>query len=631
MKRFSLIAAALIACCCACNQNKVAESSLKTDPSAWSPAGDRIKTRWAAQVDPVNPLPEYPRPQMVRPEWQSLNGLWEYSITPKEQETWQGADGQILVPYAIESSLSGVGKFVAKDESLWYRTVFSVPKKWKGKNVKINFDAVDWASEIYLNGTLVGKHTGGYTAFSYDLTPYLTKGEQELVVKVTDDTQNNIQPRGKQVVKPHGIWYTSVTGIWQSVWLEPVSPAAILDYQVKTDIDEGTITLKVATSDSQSGDKVVVELLSGSEGYDTAVPSKKVVAKAEGAPGENITVKVADVHTWSPDSPYLYGLKLTLKRDKKTLDCVQAYTSMRSITAEKDSKGIMRMLLNGEPLFQYGPLDQGWWPDGLYTAPTDEALAYDVKMTKEYGFNMIRKHIKVEPSRWFYHCDRLGIVVWQDMPSFAAHAERGDWDYSDYDKGNDYPACAEAKANYYKEWGEIIEQVKKFQCVVVWVPFNEAWAQFDTKAAVDFTYCHDNTRLVNMSSGGNWVSGGVGDILDSHHYPNPDIHVWDPEMVVVLGEYGGIGLPVEGHLWFTDKNWGYITLKDSDEVTTRYEEFAKEMLPFVEKGVSAAVYTQTTDVEGEVNGLMTYDREVNKLDVQRVNAANTEVIKSMNK
>ncbi|MBQ0148990.1 MAG: beta-galactosidase [Bacteroidales bacterium] len=631
MKRFFFLAAAAVACCCACNQSEVAVSSLNTDPAAWAPAGEHIRTRWAADVDPANAHPEYPRPQMVRADWKSLNGLWEYSITPKEQESWQGADGQILVPFAVESSLSGVGKTVTADESLWYRTTFTVPKNWKKKNIKINFDAVDWASEVYLNGSLVGRHTGGYTAFSYDLTPFLTQGEQELVVKVTDATDDNLQPRGKQVSEPRGIWYTAVTGIWQSVWLEPVSAASIADYQVSSDIKAGTITLNVAVCDSQSDDEVAVELLDGAEGYDTSLPSKKVIAKAAGAPGKDIIVKVDDVHTWSPDSPYLYGLKITLKRGRKTLDCVQAYTAMRSITADSDAAGFKRMKLNGEPLFQYGPLDQGWWPDGLYTAPTDEALLYDLQMTREYGFNMIRKHIKVEPSRWFYHCDRLGILVWQDMPSFAAHAGREDWDYSHgYDAGNDYPATAEAKANYYKEWKEIMNQVKKFQCVVVWVPFNEAWGQFDTKEAVDFTYRTDNTRLVNMSSGGNWVSGKVGDLLDSHHYPNPDINIWDPEMVVVLGEYGGIGLPVEGHLWNTDKNWGYVTLEDTDAVTSRYEQFAKEMIPFVKKGVSAAVYTQTTDVEGEVNGLMTYDRAVNKLDVKRVNAANTEVIKAMN-
>lgn len=630
MKRFSIIAAAVAVCCCACNQSQVADTPLNVDPASWAPVGGRIQTRWAAQVDPENVLPEYPRPQMVRADWKSLNGLWEYSITPKDQESWQGADGQILVPFAVESSLSGVGKTVTAEESLWYRTTFTVPKNWKKKNLRINFDAVDWASEVYLNGSLVGKHTGGYTAFSYDLTPYLTKGVQELIVKVNDATDDNIQPRGKQISDPHGIWYTAVTGIWQSVWLEPVSATSIADYQVKSDIDKGAISINVSVLDSQSADEVTVELLDGAVGYDTADPSKKVVSKAAGAPGQDITVKVDDVHTWSPDSPYLYGLKIALTRNGKVLDCVQAYTAMRSITAGEDAAGLKRMKLNGEPLFQYGPLDQGWWPDGLYTAPADEALLYDLQMTKEYGFNMIRKHIKVEPSRWFYHCDRLGILVWQDMPSFAVHAARGDWDYNHgYDAGHDYPAVAEAKANYYKEWKEIMTQVKKFQCVVVWVPFNEAWGQFDTKDAVDFTYRNDNTRLVNMSSGGNWVSGKVGDILDSHHYPNPAINIWDPEMVVVLGEYGGIGLPVEGHLWNADKNWGYVTLEDTDAVTSKYEQFAKEMLPLVKKGVSAAVYTQTTDVEGEVNGLMTYDREINKLDVKRVNAANTEVIRAM--
>lgn len=565
---------------------------------------------------------------MVRSDWKSLNGLWDYAITEAEQDAWDSADGQILVPFAVESALSGVGRTVTDSTALWYKTTFTVPSAWSGKHLKLNFDAVDWKADVYLNGSHIGTHTGGYTAFSYDVTSFLKEGEQELIVKVIDATDNNEQPCGKQVRNPRGIWYTAVSGIWQSVWMEPVAETSVADWYAVSDLEAGTVTVTVDVAGAKDGDMVKVALLDGKVGYSTETPSKKVIAKAKAAAGEPLVLNVKTPHTWSPDDPYLYGLRISVVRGCRKLDEVQAYTAMRSITAEKDAAGIMRMALNGEPLFHYGPLDQGWWPDGLYTAPTDEALRYDLVMTREYGFNMIRKHIKVEPSRWFYYCDQLGIMVWQDMPSFAKHIH-GSWDYSDYDRGLEYPASDFAKSNYYKEWGEIMEQVKKFQCVVMWVPFNEAWGQFDTRKAVEFTQNYDPTRLVNMSSGGNWVSGKVGDVLDSHHYPGPGINVWDPEMVVVLGEYGGIGLPLEGHLWQPDRNWGYVQYKDSEEVTDTYVDFAEQLIPLVKQGCSAAVYTQTTDVEGEVNGLMTYDRKVNKLIVERVNEANTKVIRSM--
>lgn len=598
--------------------------------SSWAPVGDKIKTQWAAEVSPENCHAEYPRPEMVRPDWQNLNGLWDYAVTADSLETFSCADGQILVPFPLESSLSGVGRTISAQEALWYKTTFTLSEALSGKKVLLHFGAVDWSAEVFVNGRRVGSHTGGFTAFSFDITEYLTsEGPQELIVKVLDATENDFQPRGKQVLEPRGIWYTAVTGIWQSVWLEGVAETYIKNYDVIADLDGKTLTVCVDLEGAREGDKVKVSLLKGKEGYSTEKPGWWPVARAKAAVGEPLVLKVRRPKTWSPENPYLYGLKISVKRGCKTLDKVQAYTAMREITARKDAKGLKRMYLNGEPLFHYGPLDQGWWPDGLYTAPTDEALKHDLIMTKEYGFNMIRKHIKVEPSRWFYYCDQLGIMVWQDMPSFGDNGPDG-WDYSAYDRGHDFPATAEAKANYYKEWGEIIDQHKKFQCIVVWVPFNEAWSQFDTKAAVDFTYGHDSTRLVNQCSGGNWVSGGVGDILDSHNYPMPGVHQWDPEMVVVVGEYGGIGLPLEGHLWQPDRNWGYVQYKNSEEVTAKYEEYAKQLETLVEQGVSGAVYTQTTDVEIEVNGLMTYDRAVNKLLVDRVREANEAVIAKMN-
>jgi Beta-galactosidase/beta-glucuronidase len=597
---------------------------------SWTPAGDRIKTKWAEEVSPTNALPEYPRPQMVRDAWKNLNGLWNYAITDKAAVKPASADGQILVPYCIESALSGVGKHLTADQSLWYETTFSLPREWKGKKVKLNFDAVDWKAEVFVNDILVGSHTGGYTAFSFDITPYLAaSGKQNLSVKVTDATNNALQPRGKQVENPNGIWYTPVSGIWQTVWLEAVAEASITDYYTVSDIKSKTLDVTVSTEGAKLGDYVLVELLDGAVGYSAENPSSTVLSSAKAAPGQTLTIGVPDMKLWSPASPYLYGLRMSIVRGGKTIDKVQSYTSMRKISVITDKDGYKRMALNDKPLFQYGPLDQGWWPDGLYTPPTYEALRYDVEKTRDLGFNMIRKHIKVEPSRWFTDCDQLGILVWQDMPSFDDN-HRNRWGVNEYNEGLDYPASPEAKANFYKEWTEIINQVKKFQCVVVWVPFNEAWSQFDTKAVVEYTQSLDRTRLVNMSSGGNWEPG-VGDILDNHHYPNPYLRLRDLTMVNVLGEYGGIGLPVDGHLWQPDKNWDYSRgkYKNFKEVTDAYVQYAEELAEIVKQGCSAAVYTQTTDVEIEVNGFMTYDRKVVKMEEDRIKAANTKVIESM--
>ena len=600
----------------------------------WAPAGDRIKTKWADEVSPTNAHPEYPRPQMVRQDWQSLNGLWDYAITPKSQPCPRSFDGKILVPFAIESSLSGVGRTFTADDALWYKTTFSVPSAWKGKRLMLNFEAVDWKAEVFVNDIKIGSHTGGYTHFSFDVTPYLKSGANSLVVRVEDATDNDFQPRGKQVSKPNGIWYTAVSGIWQSVWIEPVAPAHITDYNVVSSIKDKAINVSVDAAGTQEGDVVKVFLLDGGIGYSTetanaAKPAADglyaVLASGMTVPGGSVTLNVASPKLWSPDSPYLYGLDIQILRNGKVVDRVASYTAMREVGAYRKNGNTKLMGLNGEGIFQLGPLDQGWWPDGLYTAPTDEALKFDIQKTKDFGFNMIRKHIKVEPDRWFYYCDQLGIIVWQDMPSFAVSKR---WGMYYYGEGEDWPASPEAKANYYKEWTEIINQVKKFQCIAVWVPFNEAWSQFDTKDVVAYTKKLDPTRLVNQSSGGNWEEG-VGDILDNHHYPYPAFRMWDKNMINVLGEYGGIGLPIEGHLWQADKNWGYVQYKNGDEVLAEYTDFAEQLKQLIKQGCSAAVYTQTTDVEIEVNGLMTYDRKVIKMDEKKLRAVNEDIIKSM--
>lgn len=582
----------------------------------WKPAGDKIKTQWAEQVNPKSVLPEYPRPLMERSEWQNLNGEWEYAIKPLGEVEPASFDGNILVPFAVESSLSGVQKEVGEKNELWYKRSFTVPAKWKGKDVMLNFGAVDWKAEVFVNDVLVGSHKGGYTPFSFNITPFLKgSGAQKLVVRVWDPSDKGYQPIGKQTSNPQGIWYTSVTGIWQTVWLEPVASNHITAVKSIPNVDANALNVTVGASTPCVTSIVEVKLLD----------KGAVVASAKGVQGQELRLGVKNPTLWSPENPYLYDMSITLSQNGKVIDQVKSYTAFRKISVEKDKNGILRMCLNNKPLFHYGPLDQGWWPDGLYTAPTDEALLYDIKKTKEWGFNMIRKHVKVEPARWYYHCDKEGILVWQDMPS----GDMGNrWEPHKYNGGTDKERSVESVANYYQEWKEIMDLGVSHPSIVVWVPFNEAWGQFDTENVVAWTKAYDPSRLVNPASGGNHRP--CGDILDLHNYPGPDMFLFDAQRVTVLGEYGGIGLPLENHLWWNKRNWGYIQFKNSDEVTAEYVKYANELKGFAKRGFSAAVYTQTTDVEGEVNGLMTYDRKVIKINEAKVKAANQSVIKSMN-
>lgn len=583
----------------------------------WKPVEGRISTQWSEQVNPDNVLPEYPRPIMERIEWKNLNGLWDYAIIEKGKHTPSVFDGKILVPFAVESSLSGVAKTVGAEKELVYRRSFDVPSSWKGKRVLLHFGAVDWKTDVWVNDVKVGSHTGGFTPFSFDITEALQGKNNTLMVKVWDPTDKGYQPRGKQVSRPEGIWYTPVTGIWQTVWLEPVSESYIQDLRITPDIDNSLLSLKALVKDATSKDLVEVKVFDG----------QQLVAQGKSINGECVQVAMPEnAKLWSPESPFLYTLKVSLKQNGKLVDEVSSYAAMRKYSSKRDANGIVRLELNNKPLFQFGPLDQGWWPDGLYTAPTDEALLYDIQKTKDFGFNMIRKHIKVEPARWYTYCDKLGIIVWQDMPSGDRNPE---WQNRIYFEGTEMKRSAESEACYRKEWKEIMDALYSYPCIGTWIPFNEAWGQFKTPEIVEWTKQYDPTRLVNPASGGNHYT--CGDMLDLHNYPAPELYLYDAQRATVLGEYGGIGWVVQGHIWEPDRNWGYIQFNSSKEVTDEYVKYAEKLYDLIPRGFSAAVYTQTTDVEVEVNGLMTYDRRVIKLDEKRVREINRKLCESLNK
>lgn len=574
----------------------------------WAVKNDRILTPWSQQLDPSRPLPEYPRPQLVRENWQDLNGLWNYRITAKDEPMPASYSGKILVPFAIESALSGVGKTVGKDSILWYNTKFTLPRAMKGKRILLHFGAVDWKAEVFLNGQSIGFHEGGYDPFSIDISPFLKKGEQELVVSAWDPTDQGPQPRGKQVAQPKSIWYTPVTGIWQTVWLEAVPLSFVREIRPTPDIDRQILTLSIEVFDAKEGDRIRAIALDG----------QATVAESETLAGTGAVLKIDNPKLWSPDDPFLYDLQVTLLRNGKPVDQVKSYFAMRKSSIGTDANGIKRMLLNNRFVFQYGPLDQGWWPDGLYTAPTDEALKFDIEKTKEMGFNMIRKHVKVEPARWYYHCDKLGMLVWQDMPS-GDLGNRWNSRPGVYGLGTEKERSPESEAYYRKEWNAIIDALYPFPSIVVWTPFNEAWGQFKTAEIAKWTAGKDPSRLVNIASGGNFFP--AGDIIDLHNYPDPAMphpDLFGEKQALVLGEFGGLGLPVKGHVWQEQENWGYQSFTDEKALYDRYASFIETLPRFIKEGLSAAVYTQTTDVEIEVNGLMTYDRKVIKMAADKL-------------
>ncbi|WP_332732566.1 glycoside hydrolase family 2 protein [Flavihumibacter sp.] len=581
----------------------------------------KIMTPWADSINISAPLNEYPRPQMVRTQWLNLNGLWQYAVLPVNgsEAMPSSYDGNILVPFAIESALSGVGKTVGKDSVLWYkRTVSISPSQRKGR-VLLHFGAVDWRAEVFVNGKSAGIHEGGYDPFSFNITALLQNGaRQEIGVRVWDPTDDGVQPRGKQVKKPEGIWYTSVTGIWQTVWLEMVPETYIAETRQTPDLDKGVVHINARVESARPGDRIRVK----------SFGENKLVAEQEGTDAANVELAIPNARVWSPEDPFLYQLSIAVIRNGKIIDEVKSYFAMRKISMVKDAQGIQRMMFNNKFLFQYGPLDQGWWPDGLYTAPTDAALRYDIEQTRAMGFNMIRKHVKVEPARWYYHCDQLGMLVWQDMPSGDMGARWESRPGVD-GLGTEMNRSPESEKGFRKEWQAIMSSLHNFPSIVVWVPFNEAWGQFKTVELSEQTIQSDPSRLVNAASGGNFIE--TGHIIDLHNYPEPAMpraDIFGAKQILVLGEFGGLGLPVENHSWQDKNNWGYQSFKDSQQLLDRYTFFMNRFPELIKKGLSAAVYTQTTDVEVEVNGLMTYDRKKIKMPVDSLKKLHSTFIRT---
>ena len=579
----------------------------KDQQAAWQPVEGKIMTRWAKEITPETVHAEYPRPQMKRADWLNLNGMWEFVIRPEKEAAPQQYDGSILVPFPVESALSGVNKPVGKENRLWYRRAFTIPRNWSKKRVLLNFEGVDWETKVWINGHCVGTHRGGYDPFSFDITDALKKrGKQEVVLSVWDPIDEGTQPRGKQVRDPHGIWYTSVTGIWRTSWLEPVEETHIESLKIFPDIDTGSIHVVVHCPDEAPGYQVEL----------TVSGEDSTPIQVNGRVGQKISLVLQDPRWWSPDSPILYDLNVVLMDNQgRKVDRIESYFGMRKISVKKDNDGINRLFLNDRPRFMLGPLDQGWWPDGLYTAPTDEALRYDLEVTKQLGMNMLRKHVKIESRRFYYWCDKLGLIVWQDMPNGDAHIGR---------EGKDIPRSPESAGQFEYELERMISSLFNHPSIVMWVPFNEGWGQYDTARIVALIKQLDPTRLVDNASG--WADRGVGDVHDIHSYPGPDAPENEPDRAAVLGEFGGLGLPLKGHTWQDEKNWGYRSFESAKELTQAYRELIQKLKGLVKGGLSAAVYTQTTDVEIEVNGLMTYDRAIIKMGADQVAKINNEII-----
>ncbi|GAB3931231.1 glycoside hydrolase family 2 protein [Larkinella terrae] len=614
--------------------------------TAAGPAPAAILSRWEKQVTAENAWREYPRPQLVRPNWQNLNGMWEYAIRPKTEGQPTQFDGQILVPFAVESTLSKVTKGLNANQRLWYRRNVTIPSDWNGQRVLLHFGAVDYECNLWVNGGLVGSHTGGSDAFDFDITDFLKSGQNQLVLGVTDPTTEGEQPRGKQVFNPNGIWYTPVSGIWQTVWLEPVpNPNYIEEVRITPELDSARIRVEVLLNKPITNPTSAIRL--------TALNGTQTVSSLLVRSGRVAYVPVKNAKLWSPDSPFLYNLKAELvtvtdpfpgteNRNRprhndaersayakatvtgNPVDAVTSYFAMRKISMGPGKiAGQPVMLLNNKPLFQNGPLDQGWWPGSLLTPPSDDAMVFEIDFLKKSGFNMLRKHIKVEPARYYYHCDRLGIMVWQDMPSgFLSGQDMGRSEVVEPLRRS------KGKEQFELELRRMMNRLHNHPSIVTWVVHNEGWGQYDNVRLADWVKALDPSRLTNAASG--WSDLGAGDFYDIHTYEEvPNIPAPKKDRVIVVGEFGGIGWPVTGHLWDPNKrNWGYQTYQDKDAVLKAYRtKYGKMVEMYQKNGVSAAVYTQTTDVEGEVNGLLTYDREVIKIPVETLREIHAPLFK----
>jgi hypothetical protein len=563
-----------------------------SEPVGWQARKAPLMTRWADEVGPDNAWPEYPRPQLARPDWVNLNGLWDYAITPDTAMTVPPFTGRILVPFPVESALSGVMTNFDENSKLWYHRSFLVPAAWHDRRVRLHLGAVDWCCEVWVNGHDIGRHQGGYDAFTFDITDALHwQGGEEVTICVTDPTEGD-QPRGKQSRKPEGIFYTSTSGIWQTVWLEPVPMQCIDSVKTVPDVDAKTLHLRVIANTLAPG--LQVDAVASAAGRE--------IARVTGPAGTELVMSLPGARLWSPDDPFLYDLQVTLRDGNRTLDSVTSYFGMRKVSLRRDDNDFMEIALNNEFVFEVGTLDQGFWPDGIYTAPTDEALRSDIEFLKKAGFNLVRKHVKVEPDRWYYWCDKLGLLVWQDMPS-----------------GNN--ATQLGRRDFEVELARMVDDLDDHPSIIVWVLFNEGWGQYDTEDLAGWLLKTDPSRLVDDASG--WTDMHAGDLIDMHNYPGPNIPPAEPHRATVLGETGGLGLVVPDHVWSPASAWGYVMLTDTNELATRYAEAMRQIWRLHNlRGLSAAIYTQTADVESECNGLMTYDRAVAKLDPAVLAAAN---------
>ncbi len=574
-----------------------------SEADSWKPKAGPLMTRWSADVAPGKTWTEYPRPQMTRSNWVNLNGLWDYAITDVASGIPSKWDGKILVPYPVESALSGVMKRVMAKDRLWYQRILKVPAHLRSTRILLNFEAADWETHVFIDGEEVGTHQGGYDPFSIDITDHVKPGiKHKLTVSVWDPSTEGYQPVGKQFTKPGGIWYTPSSGIWQTVWLEKVPETYITDYQITPDIDQQKVLVKVMGAELHGNDRIQIKIFD----------KKEMIGMEEGDTDETISVKIDKMHLWSPTDPYLYDIEARIVRKSAVVDEVKGYFGMRKISLGKDEKGVTRILLNNKFVFQNGPLDQGFWPDGLYTPPTEEAMKADLDSLKAMGFNMLRKHVKVEPRRFYYYTDHMGFLVWQDMPSM----------YYEVPVATDsLPIAKKAQANFEMELEQLIKDHYNPTSIIMWVPFNEGWGQYHTEAIVDLVRSFDSSRLINNASG--WTDKGVGSVMDIHHYPEPVAPKIEEKRAIVLGEFGGLGLYVPGHVWQTE-NWGYEKMQSADALLEKYESFYQEVSRLSsEAGLSACVYTQTTDCETETNGLMTYDRYIVKMGIANVAKAHS--------